>query len=114
VLTLKEERKVQKIIANTNIEQKVANLRTRTLRRFLEGYQAAVFAYLIGSLINKEIQFALEESADYDAVFRWVVDDVVNYAPIQLKELVPPAQTRIRLLMNCLIHLRASTWILVN
>lgn len=94
VVILKEERKVWEQIPRTGIDPKVAGLRTRRLRPFLVGHQAALFAYLTGKLICKEVHFAREENSDYDTVLRWNGDDVENYAPVQLKELVPPSLNR--------------------
>ena len=85
-VVLQEWRTVQLQVAGTDTDPKVASLRTRGLREFLKGRQAALFAYLIGQWISHDVSFAPIEQSDYDAVLSWVGEDEINFAPVQLKE----------------------------
>ncbi|TDY36014.1 hypothetical protein [Janthinobacterium sp. 75] len=69
----------------------IAALRTRELKPFLEGRQAALFCHGIGTRIGREVSFALFESADYDIVARYEDGGVMRMVPVQLKELPPSA-----------------------
>ena len=66
-----------------------SSLRTRELRQFGEGRQAALFCYGMGQAIGTTVDFAQNESKDYDIVARFVKDGKLNYVPVQLKEWVP-------------------------
>jgi hypothetical protein len=69
---------------------KVAALRTRELRIYQEGRQAALFCYGMGRLIGKKVLFSMVEKEDYDFVAYYQDDHLQRFAPVQLKELVPP------------------------
>jgi hypothetical protein len=64
----------------------VRELRKRELRKHLEGRQAALFCYAMGKMLGISIEFACQEQVDFDCIGRWLEQDVVKYAPIQLKE----------------------------
>ena len=66
-----------------------SSLRTRELKRFGEGRQAALFCYGMSKLLGLQVQFAQAESKDFDIIARYVVNDEVSYVPVQLKEWVP-------------------------
>lgn len=71
------------------------DLRTREFKKYLELKQAALFAYFIShSVIKVPIAYAMCEAEDYDCVVWWKVDGTASgksrYAPVQLKEIVPP------------------------
>ena len=66
-----------------------ASLRTRELREFGEGRQAALFCYGMSQVLGVPVAFARSESQDYDVVVRYAANDQLNYAPVQLKEWVP-------------------------
>jgi hypothetical protein len=68
---------------------KEASLRSRELRRFGEGRQAALFCYGISQLIGLPVFFAQVERQDYDIIARIVKDGEPYYVPVQLKEWVP-------------------------
>ena len=64
-------------------------LRTRELRKFGEGRQAALFCYGMGQAIGAKVSFALVERQDFDLVARFEVGGKTNFVPVQLKEWVP-------------------------
>lgn len=80
---------VEKALAGRPIAEKVLRLRTQGLREFHERRQAAIFCYGMSCLHGGPIQYAPVESADFDCIARWRDGDILNYAPIQTKELVP-------------------------
>jgi hypothetical protein len=69
---------------------KVAALRTHELRLYQEGRQAALFCYGMSHRVGKKVLFSMVEKQDYDFVAFYQDDDVQRFAPVQLKELVPP------------------------
>lgn len=86
------------LIGLRNIEQdyplselryEAASLRTRELRPFGEGRQAALFCYGMGIALGVEVYFAQVERQDYDIVAHFVADNESHFVPIQLKEWVP-------------------------
>jgi hypothetical protein len=86
---LRELRKIQLKFADKEIDEKVRNLRTNLLKRPREGRAAALFCMGISKYMGEEVIFSLTESSDYDFVVCWKKDDLLNYASVQLKELVP-------------------------
>lgn len=75
--------------ALASLPYEVAALRTRQLRKFHEGRQAALFCYGMGQFLGKPVTFALSEASDYDVVAKFGDETTVNFVPVQLKELVP-------------------------
>jgi len=75
---------------STGITPKVADLRERELRKYLEWRQAALFAYFVSyAVVGEPIAYVLIEDEDYDAVI-WRKSGKRNlYTPVQLKEVVP-------------------------
>jgi hypothetical protein len=67
----------------------VAQLRTRDLRTYGEGRQAALLCYGLSQMLGARVSFAQHAASDYDVVARYLLADVVHYVPVQLKELVP-------------------------
>jgi hypothetical protein len=68
------------------------DLRERSLKRFLEQKQAALFAHLIGeAILNAPIAYAMVEEEDYDCVLWFKVDGTSRYSRVQLKDAVPPS-----------------------
>lgn len=96
-VVLHNTRPIELMMARSDLSEKVKTLRTHRLRPFGERRQAAIFSYLIGRFTGLEVQFALFEAEDHDAIVQWRDSDTVNYVPLQLKELVPdnlnPQQT---------------------
>lgn len=86
---LVEFRKIENAYSLAELRYEARSLRTRKLRKFGEGRQAALFCYGMSQAIGKRIVFALEERQDFDCVARYEVDDEQRYVPIQLKEWVP-------------------------
>lgn len=77
------------IVAATDLPPEVKALRTKKLRWANEARQAALFAWAMKHWLNADsVEFAMQEAADYDCVFRWVRDGEVHHKPVQLKELV--------------------------
>lgn len=73
------------------IEATTDDLRARELKKYLEQKQAALFAYFISqSRLKSPIAYAMSEDQDYDCVLWWKVEGKSRYAPVQLKEVVPP------------------------
>ncbi len=82
-------RQLQQSLPLAEMDYKVASLRTRQLRPYLEGRQAALFCYGIGQILGTDVSFAQVEREDYDIVTRRVVGDELVYTAVQLKEWVP-------------------------
>jgi len=78
-------------IAGQPMDPKVRALRTRPLRKFNEGRQAALFCHGISGLLGTTLYFAPLEAEAHDCVTMHVVGDTETYTPLQLKELVPTA-----------------------
>lgn len=82
--------KLQTQLEGGGIRPAVANLRERELRRYLEWRQAALFSYFVSNaVLNVPVAYSMVEDEDYDCLVRWVVDGTYNFAPVQLKEVVP-------------------------
>ena len=71
------------------LRREAATLRTRELRPYGEGRQAALFCYGMSRVIGSPVEFAQCEEQDFDVIARYRVDDEIRYVPIQLKEWVP-------------------------
>lgn len=81
--------KIRAMVSATDTPEKIRNLRTRKLAPEREAWDAGVFCYLLRERTDCEIYFAPVEDADYDAVFKWQEDGIQNFAPVQMKEVVP-------------------------
>ena len=84
-----EQQKLRSQVALTNAPDKIRNLRTRKLAPLREAWDAGIFCYLLRRMTGQEIYFAAVEDQDYDAVFTWNAEGVQNFAPVQMKEVVP-------------------------
>lgn len=82
-------RTLEKQLQLKSLEYKIKSLRTRELRPFLEGRQAALFCYGMGQILDTKISFAQVEREDYDIIARYELNDELIYTPVQLKEWVP-------------------------
>lgn len=71
------------------LRYQAASLRTRELRDFGEGRQAALFCYGMSQRIGHAVSFAQHEARDYDVVARIEAGDQLNFVPVQLKAWVP-------------------------
>lgn len=76
-------------LANVDLDPKVRRLRTSSFKKYREWRDAAVFTYGMGKATGRSIGYATEESADYDFVTAWRVNDEAFFCPVQLKEWVP-------------------------
>lgn len=80
---------VRKKVAESNMSDKIRNLRTNTLSDHRENWDAAVFCQLMSLALGIKIFFSTEEASDFDSVFTWKDNDFQSFAPVQMKELVP-------------------------
>ncbi len=87
--TLPRYRAVQETVSISNVNTKLGNLRTNSLKPEKEAWHLALFSYLISNALNIQVFYSEVESSDYDGVCMWVNDETQNFAPIHLKELVP-------------------------
>jgi hypothetical protein len=77
-------------IRDWDIPEKLRALRNNDLKPMREKYHAGLFAWGIMALTGRaNMEFAMIEASDYDAVFRWLENGTMNYVPVQLKEVVP-------------------------
>jgi len=86
---LQRLRKIEQKYPLHELPYEVASLRTRSLKRFGESRQCALFCYGLGAVSNREIEYADFEAGDHDFVARYAEDGYINYVPIQMKEFVP-------------------------
>ncbi len=82
-------RKIEKEYSLSQLKYEAASLRTRALRPYNEGRQAALFCYGMGQALGCHIEFAQFESQDFDVVTRYIAGETAVYCIVQLKELVP-------------------------
>jgi|GEM_PF-1183411 len=80
---------VREALSNSETPDHIKNLRTNRLKRERESWEAAIFCRLLSLAYGHDIFFCREEDEDFDSIFTWSSDEGQNYAPIQLKELVP-------------------------
>ena len=76
-------------VAQSATPRKIRTLRTNALKESREMREAAIFCYLMGQRIGHTVYVASGERQDYDFVAMWDDGQVRNYAPVQLKEVVP-------------------------
>jgi hypothetical protein len=86
---LRRLRVVENRLADAQMAPMVRRLRTGKLKKERESRDAALFTYLVGRALDQDMQYAPDESADYDFVVTWHMDEQQHYCPVQLKELVP-------------------------
>lgn len=84
-----EMQKLRAEISRTNTPTEIRNLRTRKLSTSRETWDAGVFCYLLRRFKGFKIYFSAVEDQDYDAIFTWKDGSVQNFAPVQMKEVVP-------------------------
>jgi hypothetical protein len=82
-------REIQELIATSNLNEKVKNLRTQKFKHHREGWEATLFCYGMSQLLKTTVFVAPYELSDYDAVSKYIQDDVQHFTPIQIKEVVP-------------------------
>lgn len=89
---LRSMREIEPLVATSGLPYKVRSLRTRSLRRWSERRQAALFAFGMSRRMPEfSFDFAHAEQADFDfdAVIRWRRAAECYFTPLQLKEYVP-------------------------
>lgn len=71
------------------LEYHARTLRSRKLRKYGEGRQAALFCYGMGCRLGVKVRFAQVERQDYDIIAAYEMNGEMNFVPVQLKEWVP-------------------------
>lgn len=89
VVVLPILRNLREFLSTTDTQKKFKALRTNSLKRSREFWDAAVFCHLLSRTLGWHIYFSHEEHSDYDSIFTWNDGNTQHFAPIQLKELVP-------------------------
>lgn len=82
-------REIECELAKSSTPAKIKALRTNSLKEFHELREAALFCHFVGQRIGTIVYLAKKESQDYDFVASWVNEGFRNYAPVQIKEVVP-------------------------
>jgi hypothetical protein len=82
-------RELEHQVARSNLPERMRQLRTNELKPWRELREAALFAYFMGERIGVPVLVARGEAQDYDFVVTWESKSARNYAPIQIKEVVP-------------------------
>lgn len=82
-------RNIEKSYPLDELKYEAASLRTRELRPFGEGRQAALFCYGMSAALGVPVVFSQVERQDYDIVARFVANEETHFVPVQLKEWVP-------------------------
>jgi hypothetical protein len=104
-IVLPKLRKIREHMSDTDTPEKIANLRTNTLKNYRESWDAAIFSQLLSLTIGQKILFSRYEDSDFDSIFTWNDNGTQCYAPIQLKELVPEYTNTTATLNDILIKL---------
>ena len=76
-------------MARSETPARVKNLRINGLKEAREQRQAALFCHGMSMRLGQTVYFASQEALDFDFVASWVVGDAQQFAPVQLKEVVP-------------------------
>jgi hypothetical protein len=85
---LKKLRKIEQLIIPNIKNEKIRTLRTNKLKKFKESRQAALLCCGLNSLLKINIAIAMDENSDHDFIARYYKDGILNFTPVQLKELV--------------------------
>jgi hypothetical protein len=83
-------RELEPEIASSGLDIKVRALRTNQLKPWRELREGALFAHFMSERIGAPVRIARGEAQDYDFVVTWESAGVRKYAPVQIKEVVPP------------------------
>ena len=86
---LPQLRAIQELVAVSDLNKKMKDLRTNKLKKHREGWEAALFCYGISKLMNSTVYVTPHEDSDFDAIALRIENGVQRYTPIQIKELVP-------------------------
>ena len=76
-------------VAASSLPYAVASLRTNALKISREGRQCALFCFGMSARLGTDVDFAFAEESDLDFVARYMVEDVIHYVPVHMKELAP-------------------------
>ena len=76
-------------VGASDLPDNVKNLRTRSLQKEREYWDATVLCYLMSEASGLRISLCREQESDYDTIFAWQDEGSQCFAPVQLKELVP-------------------------
>jgi hypothetical protein len=82
-------RRIEIAVSRTDTPDNIRTLRTNQLKESRELREAALFCHFMGQRIGTTVFMAKGEAQDYDFVAAWQNDSTCNYAPVQLKEVVP-------------------------
>jgi hypothetical protein len=88
-IVLSDLRRVREALSESDTPKRIRNLRTNRLKHHRESWDAAIFCKLLSLATGEKILFSRKEDEDFDSVFFWKNEHGQNFAPIQLKELVP-------------------------
>jgi hypothetical protein len=83
-------RELEREIASSALDIKIRALRTNELKPWRELREAALFAHFMSERIGTRVGIARGEAQDYDFVATWESAEGRHYAPVQIKEVVPP------------------------
>ncbi len=82
-------REIQVLVANSDLNENIKDLRTNKLKKYREGWEAALFCYGMGKIMNTTVYVTPHEESDFDAIALRFENGEQKYTPIQIKELVP-------------------------
>ena len=88
-VVLPKLRKIQMQVADSTLEDKIKNLRTSELKQYREGWEAAIFCYGMGKMLDVPVYISPYQASDYDAVAVRIEDNTQYFTAIQIKEVVP-------------------------
>ena len=88
-IALPQLREIQKLAARSNLPERIKNLRTSKFKQHRQAWEATLFCYGMSKLLGLTVYVSPHEASDYDAVSMWIDGDTQQFAPIQIKELVP-------------------------
>lgn len=86
---LRQLRVLEYEVVRSDLPQNVKALRGNELKVHRESREAALFCHGIGSRLGMRVEFARDESQDYDFVARILSENRTLLIPVQIKEVVP-------------------------
>ncbi len=86
---LRQLRVLEYEVARSDLPQNTKALRGNELKVHRELREAALFCQGMGTRLGMRVEFARDESRDYDFVARILSKDRVLLIPVQIKEVVP-------------------------
>ena len=76
-------------VALSDMQPEEKAMRTNGLKIPREQREAALFCLGMSERLGHKVYFSAQEDQDYDFVARWMIGEVLHYAQVQLKEVVP-------------------------